>query len=173
MKANTSRTFEAHTAVSTPLSADRDAQSLTGSADEGKSTSIRSYLAQSNTQLAMPDSVVSMIALDQIKNPDIRERFMIMVENRDDHDKDIEERAFEREEARADHKLEADIKLRNASMSCVFVLFLILAIGFIICAAMGVDSTCLWAFSIFFAPAGIALFVNFFNWKNNKPGQNS
>ena len=93
---------------------------------------------------------------------------MAMVENRDKHDKDIENRAFERMQERADRKLEADIQLRNDSMNRLFILFLLLGIGFSVCAALGVDHKCLWAFGVFFAPAGFALFREFFQWRSNK-----
>lgn len=119
-----------------------------------------------STHVSMSDSVATMITIDGMHNEEIRQRFMLMVESRNNHDKEIEKKAQERAEARADRALEAEISLRKETMLLVFIIFLLLVGGFIAAVLSGVPASCLYAFGIFFAAGGVAIFVNILKSKN-------
>lgn len=112
-----------------------------------------------STQVAMSETIATMVMLDSMKDTALKQQFMQMVRARDEHDKEIERRAQERAEARADRALEASIQNRTTTLWQVFALFAMLAVGFILSVLSGVPAECLYAFGIFFAAGGIAVFV--------------
>ena len=112
-------------------------------------------------QVAMSESVATMVAVDSMQNPQIQERFMKMIEGREAHEKELELEAQKREEERADKAQEAEISLRKTALAYAFLIFVILVIGFIAAVFWGASERVLLAFAIFFAAGGVAVFFRY------------
>ena len=116
---------------------------------------------QMRAQVAMSESVATMVAVDSMQNPQIQERFMKMIEGREAHEKELELEAQKREEERADKAQEAEISLRKTALAYAFLIFVILVIGFIAAVFWGASERVLLAFAIFFAAGGVAVFFRY------------
>lgn len=125
------------------------------------------YQMQS-AQISLSDSIAAMVTIDGMQNPEIQQRFMKLIEERELHNRELDKCRQDRADARADRALEEEIRISNKVITHVFILFLLLVLGFLSAVFLGVSAPILYAFGVFFVASGIAVFARL-RYQQRKP----
>lgn len=106
--------------------------------------------------LDLPNESALLLTIDGLKDEELKQMMMRSYWEAHVLRKELSEKVVERNEARADKALDAEIKLREKTQNRGFISFLPVFIGFMAAVFFGVSHYSLWAFSIFFiGSAGI------------------
>lgn len=110
----------------------------------------------------LPQEAALLLTIDSLQDAELKQMMKQSYWDIHTQRKELASKIVERNEARADKALDAEIRLREKTQLRGFISFILVFIGFMVAVLTQVPSTALWAFSIFFiGSAGIYLLRKF------------
>lgn len=119
----------------------------------------------------LPHESALLLTIDSLQDLELKQMMKQSYWDVHTQRKELSAKIVEKNEARADKALDAEIKLREKTQFRGFISFLCVFVGFMVAVLMDVPASSLWPFSIFFiGSAGIYLLGKFGD-KNSPPSK--